>query len=360
MRCELLQSIGADIISINETHLVGHTKLVLEGYEWYGHNRETHIYARTGSGGVGFFVKLDLFKDFNVTVIDKVFEGIIGISIKHKISEHESIFYSVYLPPENSTRGQDSTHFYGHLLSQVYLHEEADLLVICGDVNGRIGEKSDYISGIDNILPRVPLDKDRCNAHGDTLIEFLMDSKMCISNGRVNPEGHDFTYITTRERLVVNYMIIPHDCLKHMSDFSVKSTVEFINHLGLAHLITENCRVPDHSLLVGSFCFDCGDHDSSTSEYENIENVKRRYYLQAMPQSFMQSQVFKVALMECIAHIEHCDNNQVELDGSYAHLCEVLFAEMDNELQYKDVCSNRTAKRLKTSKPYWNQHLTDL
>ena len=39
--------------------------------------------------------------------------------------------------------------FYEKLLNSVYLYQSEGTVVICGDLNSRIGIRSDYIDGVD-------------------------------------------------------------------------------------------------------------------------------------------------------------------------------------------------------------------
>ena len=62
--------------------------------------------ARTGSGGVGFFVKNEIFVDFNVSVLTESYEGILCLKLVQKNREFYIIAMCLlrYLPPENSSR----------------------------------------------------------------------------------------------------------------------------------------------------------------------------------------------------------------------------------------------------------------
>ena len=72
LRCALLLSLNADIISVNETHLLGNNILELPNYVWFGNNRlGIHVRAPKGSGGVGIFVHTKLLDCFDVQIIDK-------------------------------------------------------------------------------------------------------------------------------------------------------------------------------------------------------------------------------------------------------------------------------------------------
>ena len=143
LRLKILEHLNSDIISVNETHLKSSETLTLEGYQYFKHNRqETHRDAPKGSGRVGLFIKSELFKDFNISVVDNIYDGILGIYLTLKQSEYNIIVFSVYLSPKNSPWGRNGSEFYAYLLGQIYLLSNADALIICGDLNSRIGEKS--------------------------------------------------------------------------------------------------------------------------------------------------------------------------------------------------------------------------
>ena len=59
-----------------------------------------------------------------------------------------------------------------HLLGEIYMLSEYDSIILCGNVNSRIGQLSDSISGLDEIPQRKTVDK-TCNQHGHTFVEFL-------------------------------------------------------------------------------------------------------------------------------------------------------------------------------------------
>lgn len=51
LRSVIIHSLKPDIISINETHLVGGDSIDLEGYVWFGNNRVKHTRPPKGWGG---------------------------------------------------------------------------------------------------------------------------------------------------------------------------------------------------------------------------------------------------------------------------------------------------------------------
>ncbi len=49
------------------------------------------------------------------------------------------------------------------------------------------------------------------NQYGEALLDYLQESKFAILNGWPLTQNHDFTYISTRGKSVVDYILVPHD-----------------------------------------------------------------------------------------------------------------------------------------------------
>ncbi len=48
------------------------------------------------------------------------------------------------------------------------------------------------------------------HGHGEPLIDFMQDAKLCVLNDRLNPENDNYTCISPRGASVVDYIITPH------------------------------------------------------------------------------------------------------------------------------------------------------
>jgi hypothetical protein len=148
------------------------------------------------------------------------------------------------LPPNNSSRQIDVNNFYDTLLSSIYVYQNDCPLYICGDFNSRIGDNCDCIIGVDDLPDRNIVDFS-CNAYGDKLLDFLIDSNMCLLNGR-NYIKNDFTSISAKGCAVVDYCIVAHDSLNHFKDFTVMRGTEIISNIQVnTGLIPVS--IPDHS-----------------------------------------------------------------------------------------------------------------
>ena len=110
--------------------------------------------------------------EYNVKVIDKSFDGILGVEFRHKYTDFVFIVCACYLPPENSVWGKNSTAFFSHLILLMYTCNYADGMHLCGDYNARVGRGSDIINDVDDLPDRKIIDNVK-NSHGDVLLEFL-------------------------------------------------------------------------------------------------------------------------------------------------------------------------------------------
>ena len=121
----------------------------------------------------------------------------------------------------------DVTSFYDKLLLDVYSYQDEGLVFICGDFNSRTGDLDDFISGIDDVPTRNVIDFST-NAYGELFIDFLLNTNMCMLNGR-NCIKNDYTSVSTKGASVVDYCVIRHEHLEMFSDFSVNLTCDVIS-----------------------------------------------------------------------------------------------------------------------------------
>ena len=361
LRQRILLSTDADIISINETHLAGDSEITLRGYIWYGLNRPTrHCRAPITHGGVGIFVRSLLFDCYSVSVVDKSLDGLLGIKLVHKGSDFEMIIYTVYLPPEGSNWGRDAQVVYNHLLRETYENAHLDSIIVCGDLNSRIADKEDFLMGIDDIPARKSMDE-VSNQHGISLLEFLLESKTCILNGRVTPELDDFTCVSTRGRSVVDYFIVPHNFLQYCVSCKVSLSNDVIEANDLLYLIGRKSRAPDHSLL--ELVIDVDISRLLRAEISNASpsdvHAKKNFNRKLIPRNFMSSENELQALSDVNNAFEMCRDQQCEVDRVYMQLTDLLFSKM-KELDPQFDRPFKTKNGQRPRKPFWNDELTSL
>ena len=198
------------------------------------------------------------------------------------------------------------------------------------------------------------------NNHGESLTEFCKDTKVCILNGRVSPASDNFTCINSRGRSVVDYFLTFHHTLKYCKSVKVFTVSEMIEKCGIVSMINSKCRPPDHSLLNLTISYSMSESDKeSQSKNPNLSNKQKFYCFDKKPDHFMNSEVWRQAIAEIIALREIQITSQSEVDEKYDDFCKILMKELDSLLKLKS-SSPKVRKKLRISKPFWNQELTDL
>ena len=203
-----------------------------------------------------------------------------------------------YLPPENSSRHFDVNSFYDHLLADIYAYQNDGLIFVCGDFNGRCGSLEDFISGVDFLQERNVIDF-KTNFYGELLIDFLVNTNMCMLNGR-NFECNDYTSISVKGLAVVDYCLVSHDTLDRFSKFNVLRTSSIINNTGNLHNFASG-SVPDHSIL--SWYIDI-DNIVPVCERNDWEIEKDKFYLDSVPSLFMSDEQTLLVLSQTINRLE--------------------------------------------------------
>ena len=95
LRENIIVNMSCDIVCLNETHLSGNDIIDVSGYTWFGFNRQTrHVKATKTSGGVGILIKDSCFENFHVRIIDRNFDGVLGMGLC-KPPDHSVIWLKV-------------------------------------------------------------------------------------------------------------------------------------------------------------------------------------------------------------------------------------------------------------------------
>ena len=236
MKKDIISSFDADIVCISETHLETNQSIDLPGYNRFQNNRQyRQTKAVKTSRGVCILTKMYLTLNYDISIADSSYDGIIAICMKHKVSDFSFVIVCVYIyiSPEQSIWGKDSLLFFSHLLSIIYDYNDSDYKILCGNFNAINGDMKDFVLGVDNITYRTCIDSVK-GGHYKDFIDFLIESKMCLVNGRINSELQNFTSISEKRSLS---LII---CVK----FIVHTVIKLLNDLKL-----QTDKVLDHSIL---------------------------------------------------------------------------------------------------------------
>jgi len=308
-------------------------------------------------------VKDELLDLYDVNIIDDTVEGILWLNVKEKQSYFNLCTCVCYLPPSNSSRQTDVCNFYDTLLTNIYISESDGPMFICGDFNSRIGDLDDFICGVDDLPEREIIDFSS-NSYGDKLLEFLVESNMCVLNGR-NTSKNDYTSISTKGCAVVDYCIIPHYNLDCFIDLMVTRSNELVHSL---HNIvgTIPASVPDHSVLTWTFQIEM--------KRDNVENLSRgdrenvplgnydKFDVKNIPEHFLNTDIVVKEIHDAVFRLEQSLQCQNDIDSACTKLCSILKTEMYEKLSHKSIKiqNGYSNKKRKIGKPWWSNDLTCL
>ena len=351
-REQILRNTDIDILALTETFLKGEEKLCVDGYRFIGNNRQVQSQnARRGSGGVGVLIKDDICNEFDIGILDDTGDGILWIYFKTDTKQFNICI--CYLPPETS-KFCDAQEFYTKLLEQIYIYQGVCDFYVVGDLNSRCGEYSDYIEGVDDMIPREVIDFQN-NRNGDALIDLLIECNMCIVNGRVGTQ--DYTNISSIGKSVVDYLLVPHEQLQGITEFKVQTITDLINTYGL-HGYT---KVPDHSLLQFTAKFESERLVGSTiSHITSDSGAPRKFKVKEIPENFLNDEIVIHRINETLHNIQESIDRKEGADVAYRQFINLMIPEMEEKLEVCKRNQNAQTKRKthkKMSKPYWNDEL---
>ncbi len=128
----------------------------------------------------------------------------------------------------------------------------------------------DFTPEVDTICEREIIDVNK-NQHGNGLIEFLIESQLCIVNGRINEGENGFTN-TRRGHSVVDYIITGQDTLDRVQSFDVISLYDMVKEHHLYNLLGTSSKIPDHSMLISRISL-LGDACNISASQGNTETI---------------------------------------------------------------------------------------
>ena len=364
------------MVVLCETHLRSNDETIdVPLYTCISYPRQfRHVRAKRNYGGVCILVRNCLLQYFDFNIIERSYDGILAVKFDCKISHYCFLVVAMYLPPEQSVWGRDSVNFYNHLMKIVYEYENCDNIILAGDVNSKIGNAQEYIPDIDDVTPRKILDP-TFNSHGKELLDFLKDSKMCVCNGRVTPEFDDYTYVHTKGKSVIDYVIVPNDALNSCKEFRVRTVKELLNLCSIDDAEIDLHNVPDHSVLTFRFNTSAAGNDSlncengrnfqrSASSHEPVIDANdiyfKRFNVKSLPNDFLNNENVRSALIQLIDDIIQLRENQTKVDELYSKFCCFYHDEMKAYLACKDTHPRLQKCIKKRKKPFWNDNLTTL
>ena len=270
IKSQIICGIGPDFVAISETHLKDSEEIEIPGYLCITNSRRLrNVRARRNSGGVCLLFKDCILNKYKYEIIDKCYDGILAIKFTRTQDMYNFVIICLYLPPEQTSWGRNASAFYAHVMQIIYENSYCDDIILAGDLNSKIGDMPDYVMEVDSdVHPRKALDK-TINRHGKELVEFLIQSKFVACNGRITPENDNFTFVHSRGKSIIDYIMVPIDSIQKCLKFCVCPPRDLVNkYCDIRDSdINLSKMIPDHSALILTF----NTHIQQENEHVNCD-----------------------------------------------------------------------------------------
>ena len=200
------------------------------------------------------------------------------------------------------------------------------------------------------------------NNHGESFIEFLHDTQMCILNGRISKEDNDYyTFLSTRGKSVVDYIVVPYASLPSCNHFKIYQTNDSIEQFCLSNLLSKTCKAPYHEILSLQFIVNKDFTDpklifKTKAPAFEVESIPRRIYsFEDVPSIFLNSEVFGNRIDYLLRNMT-CNN----FNSIYSEFCQAVINDMDIHLKHFDLKDSGSFNKCKSNrKPFWDADLTE-
>ena len=254
----------------------------------------------------------------------------------------------VYIPPEGSNYCSDVNNIYDELLLHVYTMTSWDQVIIMGDFNSRIGDMSDSCEN-DVITKRSSVDP-VVNGHGKELIQFLIESRCCVVNGRVGT--NDFTLESSHGRSVVDYFLVRHGDLGSVVDFSVLDCAALVTD---GSKIGDKSRLPDHKALKLEINYSEGIQLLQDKSLGHPKIGTSKVY-RVIPDGYMCSDRAKNVIDKIVTNLQMEYHRKDRINELYDEVVELIDSEIKGNKIEKRSCRRKNTP----NRPYWNSELSKL
>ena len=247
----------SDIFGIVETHTDQTNDIYFNDYFVFRKDRPKHKKAWRSSGGIAVFVRKSIKQSCKFDPMSD--SDIIWVRILKDFTNlgYDLFLAFVYIPPSNSSYGKINTReIIEKVEKQVEYFSCKGKVIICGDFNARVGDKTDYLANEDekyfsmpddafeHVLPRFSCDSKSVNQSGKWLTDLCMDHQLYILNGRTLGDfTGQFTCHTPRGSSIVDYFI----CSRSLSNYIFSMCVSDIT------VLSDHCAITMKLQIKGNF-----------------------------------------------------------------------------------------------------------
>ncbi|CAB3984286.1 Hypothetical predicted protein [Paramuricea clavata] len=293
---EFLTTINSfDCITLVENWLKNDSTVNIQGFYSFSKCRQKHDRAWRNSGGITVLVGSELRK--GIRFFDKESnEQFIWWKLDKDFfhMKRDLFICSVYIPPQNSPRERrlDRDHFQS-LQENIYKFSKLGSIILCGDLNARIGDLDDCIkntSVLEDFFPStcppngsIEIESrnskdNHCNSYGKLLAELCCGNDLILLNGRTKGDYiGQFTCQTYNGASVVDYTIVSSEVMSEIKYFTVSEITHFSHHCFLSFGLETESYLPlrtEKTLQLSSLPMSFMWNDAlKTTLRENLSNT---------------------------------------------------------------------------------------
>lgn len=263
-----------DIVFLAETHLGYCDTIHIEGFHYFPVCRPISSNNRF-FGGLAVLTKRHVRDGVKILPIRNTNFHWIKLEKDFFNLDKDIYICIIYFPPHNSSYMLNSdleTEILEQLQADIDKFSKLGNILLCGDLNARIGLGADFIEN-DNHT-HIPIYKDYVSdcesprnnqdsvmdARGKEFLDLCIGSSLRIVNGRSFGDSMGkFTCFTSRGSSVVDYTIVSQDLLQQLLYFHVS---DFISTLSDAH-----CKLSWNLLASFKPCLDSKQYNNMPDKY---------------------------------------------------------------------------------------------
>ena len=235
-----------DVVILTETHAKNNLNFEdIPFFTYYNYPRKfVHRNSPCPSGGIGIFIRDTILDGIEIYSND---ESIVWVIFKSGFFgwEKDTLLACVYFTPENSsylTSTNVNTNYFYILRNEVSKHIDKGNILICGDLNARMGQKQDTVENITGTDgPLGPLLQDLSNEHCDSkryskdqgeneygkeLIDFCKGTGLVTVNGRMHNDkciGNYTYYHPNGGKSLIDYLLAMPSYMSNIDSFTVST-----------------------------------------------------------------------------------------------------------------------------------------
>jgi exonuclease III len=249
---------NSDICFLYESWTNSNSNILLNGYNSHNFYRKfKNRKARRNSGGIILLYK-DHLKD-GIKIVKNHHDTIIWIKLDHiffNIVEDVYLCGAYIWGEESPANNFVNIDLFDTIEQDISVFNSLGCVVLCGDLNSRVGNKCDFIpyDCINNAFDDPDYDPDCTpvrasvdnvqNSHGTKLIDLCKSTSLRIVNGRIFNTSN-YTFCSNNGCSVIDYLLMNERHFSLVKDFTIEPFNEWSDHAPLRFSLL--CPKPDQN-----------------------------------------------------------------------------------------------------------------